>query len=368
MLNFCISTKKNIKKITLIIIFIFTAAFLNENKKIEKHKKQGQQYKNKLVKNLTKIKKINIQDKLVNEKEFLLQIEKIKSFSPALYSKNISTYSSIIKWLKKKADINKLNQFGIHSFQMKGVDNYGNIKITGYYTPIVKARKIKNKNFIYPIYKSPYKIKKNQKLPERKDIYKGILKKKYILAYSNSLIDNFIMEIQGSAFIDYGNKKPLTFFSYAKKNNWPYTSIGQILINKGAIQKNHMSMQTIKNWCKNHTQKEIQNLLEKNKSFVFFKETKKKEVYGSTAVPLVGKAAMAVDKSIVKKGSVVLTQIPILDQNGIFTNKYEMRLLVALDVGGVIKGQHFDIYQGIGKSAGHLAGLYNHYGHAWILK
>ncbi|SUG13434.1 membrane-bound lytic murein transglycosylase A [Salmonella enterica subsp. arizonae] len=27
--------------------------------------------------------------------------------------------------------------------------------------------------------------------------------------------------------------------------------------------------------------------------------------------------------------------------------------MVALDVGGAIKGQHFDIYQGIGPDAGH---------------
>ena len=43
-------------------------------------------------------------------------------------------------------------------------------------------------------------------------------------------------------------------------------------------------------------------------------------------------------------------------------------LMVALDVGGAIKGQHFDIYQGIGPDAGHRAGWYNHYGRVWVLK
>lgn len=42
--------------------------------------------------------------------------------------------------------------------------------------------------------------------------------------------------------------------------------------------------------------------------------------------------------------------------------------MVALDVGGAIKGQHFDIYQGIGSEAGHAAGFYNHYGRVWVLK
>ncbi|MFV8761171.1 3D domain-containing protein, partial [Yersinia enterocolitica] len=33
-----------------------------------------------------------------------------------------------------------------------------------------------------------------------------------------------------------------------------------------------------------------------------------------------------------------------------------------------IKGQHFDIYQGIGHEAGQAAGFYNHYGRVWVLK
>lgn len=38
--------------------------------------------------------------------------------------------------------------------------------------------------------------------------------------------------------------------------------------------------------------------------------------------------------------------MPLLDNNGKFNGQYELRLMVALDVGGAIKGQHFDIYQG----------------------
>ncbi len=37
-------------------------------------------------------------------------------------------------------------------------------------------------------------------------------------------------------------------------------------------------------------------------------------------------------------------------------------------LGGAIKGQHFDIYQGIGHEAGQAAGFYNHYGRVWVLK
>ncbi|WP_284443118.1 murein transglycosylase A [Buchnera aphidicola] len=328
---------------------------------------QGQQYKKKLIKNFTKTKTINIEEKITNSKLFLVQVKKIKKYSPFLYLKNELIYKKILNWLKNNSSIDELNQFGINLFQMKGADNYGNVKLTGYYTPIVQARKIKKNDFKYPIYSMPYHLNKNEPLPKRKDIYNGALDKKYILAYSNSLIDNFIMEIQGSAFIDYGNNTKPTFFSYAGKNGWPYKAIGQILINRGDIQKKNMSMQAIKNWFKKHTKKEIQDLLEENQSFVFFKETQKKQVYGASSVPLIAQTSVAVDPSIIKKGSVILLKVPLLDQNGLFINKYEIRLVVALDVGGAIKGQHFDMYEGIGKKAAVSAGFYNHYGYAWVL-
>ncbi|QIQ42176.1 MAG: murein transglycosylase A [Buchnera aphidicola (Microlophium carnosum)] len=355
------------KKMKIITIIFFSLSLLFIKSYASVQINQGQQYEKKLIQNFTKIQKINIDEKIINSQLFLMQIKNIKKYSPSLYLKNESVYKATLNWLKNNANINELNKFGIDLFQMKGTDNYGNVKISGYYTPIIQARKIKTDAFRYPIYSMPDCFNKNAPLPKRKDIYNGALDKKYILAYSNSLIDNFIMEIQGSAFIDYGDNKQLTFFSYAGKNRWPYKAIGQVLINRGDIQKKNMSMQAIKNWFTKHTQEEIQKLLEENQSFVFFKETKKTQVYGASAVPLVSQTSVAADSSIIKKGSVILLKIPLLDKNGIFINKYEMRLVVALDVGGAIKNQHFDIYEGIGKKASILAGFYNHYGYAWIL-
>lgn len=85
-------------------------------------------------------------------------------------------------------------------------------------------------------------------------------------------------------------------------------------------------------------------------------------------MPLIGRASVASDRSIIPAGTTLLAEVPLLDNNGKFTGQYELRLMVALDVGGAIKGQHFDIYQGIGADAGHRAGWYNHYGRVWVLK
>lgn len=117
---------------------------------------------------------------------------------------------------------------------MQGVDDYGNVQFTGYYTPVVQARHTRQGEFQYPIYRMP---PKRGKLPSRASIYAGALSDNYVLAYSNSLMDNFIMDVQGSGYIDFGDGSPLNFFSYAGKNGWPYRSIGKVLIDRGEVKK-----------------------------------------------------------------------------------------------------------------------------------
>ena len=54
-------------------------------------------------------------------------------------------------------------------------------------------------------------------------------------------------------------------------------------------------------------------------------------------MPLVALASVASDKSIVPSGSVLLVEMPLIDNQGNWTGKHEMRLMVALDVGGAVK-------------------------------
>ncbi len=63
-------------------------------------------------------------------------------------------------------------------------------------------------------------------------------------------------------------------------------------------------------------------------------------------MPLIGRASVASDRSIIPPGTTLLAEVPLLDNSGKFNGQYELRLMVALDVGGAIKGQHFDIYRG----------------------
>ena len=104
-------------------------------------------------------------------------------------------------------------------------------------TPVIRARHTRQGEFQYPIYRMP---PKRGRLPSRAEIYAGALSDNYILAYSNSPMDNFIMDVQGSGYIDFGDGSPLNFFSYAGKNGHAYRSIGKVLIDRGEVKRRYV--------------------------------------------------------------------------------------------------------------------------------
>ncbi|NIF23226.1 murein transglycosylase A [Candidatus Pantoea multigeneris] len=329
---------------------------------------RGQQYiDGKLDQPLALVNQPNAKGRPVNGKDFSDQVRQIQYAATGLFGRNTGTYSAVENWLLAGGDTRQLRQFGINAYQMEGTDNYGNVQFTGYYTPVVEARYTRQGEFQYPIYRMPPR-KRGQKLPSRASIYSGALSDNYVVAYSNSLIDNFMMDVQGSGYVDFGDGQPLSFFGYGGKNGWAYHSIGKELIDRGEVKREDMSMQAIRQWAQEHSPQEVRSLLETNASFVFFKPENFAPVRGASAVPLIAKASVASDRSIIPAGTVLLAEVPQLNAKGKFNGQYEMRLMVALDVGGAIKGQHFDIYQGIGPDAAHLAGFYNHYGRVWVLK
>lgn len=302
----------------------------------------------------------------VNISDYVLQVAKIKSSSPELYRQNEHIYKAINTWINQLLGYDEFNKVGLNNYAMTGQDGCGNVHFTGYYTPVIKARHTPTTVFKYPIYKMPTT---ERPLPSREQIYNGALAGQELeIAYSNSLMDNFIMEVQGSAYIDFEDGSPLVFFSYAGKNGYTYSSIGQLLVKQGKIKKEEMSIQAIKDWSKNKSEEKLKELLIQNHSFVFFEPQYNAEVKGAAAIPLIANASVASDKSLIPIGSVILADVPLLDEDGQHRSRREVRLMVALDVGGAIKGQHFDLYLGIGEKPGELAGYYNHYGRVWVIK
>lgn len=312
--------------------------------------------------NLVPVTQVANQSAVLNQGDFLMQLSNVRNYSPKLSLQFDHHYTKITNWVLTGADVSKIMEYGIQPQLMKGTDGYQNVLMTGYYSPVIHARPRQQGNFVHPIYAMP-----KHKRFTRAQIYAGALNHRgKVLAYSDSMLDNFLLGVQGSGYVDFGDGQ-LTYFAYAGQNGFPYTSVGRLLVEDGEIAKEKMSIQAIRDWAQRNPSR-LQSLLERNQSYVFFKQDPYGKVKGSAGVPLVPMASVASDRNLVPTGSVLLVEVPQMDQQGNWTGEHLLHLMVALDIGGAVKGHHFDLYRGIGEQAGHIAGLSKHYGRVWVLQ
>lgn len=296
---------------------------------------------------------------------FAAQAEEVEKKSPSLKAKYHNLYAQLNVWAQESGDPNELAKYGVNFDQLGGADKKGNILFTGYFSPVIEMRHTPDHLFKYPVYGKP---KCGAVCPTRAQIYDGALEDKgLVLGYASNMIDPFLMEVQGSGFVHYADNDDLEYFAYGGKNNRPYVSIGRVLIERGIIPKEKMSMKAIKDWVAKNDPATVKELLEQNPSYVFFDRQPGAQVAGSAGIPLLPMASVAGDRSIFPMGTPILAEVPLLDANGKWTGVHIMKLMIVLDTGGAVKGGHLDLYHGMGARAGIAAGHYRHFGRVWKL-
>ncbi|AYD03117.1 murein transglycosylase A [Neorhizobium sp. NCHU2750] len=194
--------------------------------------------------------------------------------------------------------------------------------------------------------------------PDRRAIDEGYLAGQGLeIAWARSKVDVFFTHVQGAARLRYpdGTIRRIT---YAAKAGHPFSPIGKLLIDRGEIARENISMQSIRKWLAENPAK-VDEVLWHNRSYIFFRDADvSDENLGPVAaakVPLVAGRSLAVDRLIHTFGypffvhSQTLTH---LDGGAPFS-----RLMLALDTGSAIVGpSRGDIFTGSGYEAGELAG------------
>lgn len=247
-------------------------------------------------------------------------------------------------------------------YQIKGEDDRGNVHFTGYFTPKLAARDKPDDVFKYPVYAMP----KLGRMPTRKEIDqdKALAGRGLELAYTDSLLDNFFLSVQGSGVLDFGNGK-IRHIGFAGANGHPYRSVGKMLVTNGSIPAEKISLRAIREWFAAHPEQLVPTL-NNNPSYTFF-EWRSAAPTGAAGVPVTAMHSIAVDRSCIPYGACLLAEIPVLDEHGVLTG-HRFDILFAHDTGGAIKGPgHIDLYHGQGREAGNNAGDLHHYGRLWLL-
>lgn len=300
-----------------------------------------------------------------NYSDFTAQADKVVTTSPSLAATYQPLYEALNRWIIQSGDPSQLAQFGVETAQLGGVDQQGNVLFTGYYSPVMTLRHQPDAQYQYPVYGHP---QCDQECPTRAQIYQGALKDQGLeLGYSDSLIDPFMMEVQGSGFVNFAEDGQLNYFAYAGKNNRAYVSIGRVLIERGEVEREAMSMKVIREWVAQHDETSVRELLEQNPSYVFFSPQDEAAAKGTAGVPLLPMASVAGDRTIFPMGTPILAEVPLLNADGSWSGVYQLRLLIVLDTGGAVTGNHLDLYHGMGAHAGQEAGHYKHFGRVWKL-
>ncbi len=297
--------------------------------------------------------------------KFYHQAQQVVTNSPSMAKTYQPLYDRLNEWVLQSGDPAELSVYGIQVAQLGGGDKKGNVLFTGYFSPVMELRHQADEMFKYPVYGKP---DCGKDCPTRAEIYNGALEGMGLeLGYAANRIDPFIMEVQGSGFVHFDDDDTLQYFAYAGKNNKAYVSIGKVLIERGEVPREKMSLKAIKEWVMKNDEATVRELLEENPSFVFFAPKDAAPVTGSAGIPLMPMASVAGDRSIFPMGTPILAEVPLLNADGTWSGAHQLRLLIVLDTGGAVKQNHLDLYHGMGPRAGTEAGHYKHFGRVWKL-
>ncbi len=259
--------------------------------------------------------------------------------------------------------------------------------ITGYYVPDLNGSRESSSSYPYPLYKKPddlLVIDLTALYPELGDYrLRGRLDGQRVVPYfDRAQIDGVVQPLYGNELFWVGDPVKLFFLqiqgsgrinlddgsqvmvNYAEQNGHPYRSIGKLLLQRGEMTRDQMSMQNIAVWGRNHPLK-VQQLLNENPSYIFFRPLAEGVVTppGALGVALTPERSIAVDPHFVPLGAPVF-----LSTTWPNSDKPLQRLMVAQDTGGAIKGRvRADFFWGVGDEAGNYAGRMKQDGNMWLL-
>ncbi len=250
---------------------------------------------------------------------------------------------------------------------------------TGYYEPLAEGSLTPSTEFTVPIYRKPDELValdevaqkkiglkygqlrngKGEAYFSRKEIEQGALAGRGLeLVWLKSWVDAFFIHVQGSGRISLPDGKFMRL-AYGGKTGRAYTGIGGVLVLKGLLSKDDMSMQALRRWMAAHPE-DARQLMWQNESFIFFREVQVADLAlgapGAQKVPLHPRRSLAVDRGIWAFGTPIWLETQAPHGPSGATEPFR-RLMIAQDTGTAIKGYaRGDVYWGWGEEAALTAG------------
>ena len=147
----------------------------------------------------------------------------------------------------------------------------------------------------------------------------------------------------------------------AGNNGRDYVAIGRVLIERGAIPREEMSMQSIRAWLAAHPA-EAPAIMNANPRYIYFRAVEGEGPIGAQGVALEPGRSLAVDPEFLPYGA------PLWLESSDPDGRPLRRLVIAQDTGAAIRGAvRGDLFWGAGAAAAAMAGRMNARGGYTIL-
>jgi len=284
----------------------------------------------------------------------------IAGISQDLMERSLVRFRRLVQVSRTAKDLQQAVSREFDLYRSVGRDGYGAVQFTGYYEAVYKASRTRTKEFQYPLYKLPPNFDEWQSPHPTRAMLEGSQEMAGLeIAWLSDRFQAFLVHVQGSARFELPDGKLLTV-GYAGKTDQPYRSVGAELVRDGKMRLEDVNLQTLIEYFQKNPQ-DLVKYLNRNTSFVFFRETNGSPATGSLGKPVTAERSIATDKKIFPSGGIALisTEIPFENPS---TGKLELRriqrFVLDQDTGGAIRGAgRVDIFMGTGDRAKQRAGL-----------
>ena len=267
------------------------------------------------------------------------------------------------RWLEQRLEV----------FRLESAEGETTGLATGYFEPLVEARRKPGGAFRTPLWGLPagyvphkptWTRQELDTLPEAQASVRG-----REIAWVADPLDALMLQVQGSGrlhIVEPNGRDRVVRVAFAGNNEQPYKSIGRWLVDLGELKLTEASWPTIKDWARRNPAR-VQELLWANPRVVWLKEEPLPDARvgprGGQGVPLTPGRSIAVDPASVPFGAAVW-----LDTTEPLSARALQRAVMAQDTGTAIVGPvRADFFWGWGGDAEAQAGRMKQPLRMWVL-
>ena len=290
-----------------------------------------------------------------------------------------------VDWGRQVADdfVRQWLEGHLRPWRLNTLDGQTTGLLTGYFEPLLDARRKPDARFQHPLYRAPadlgvrkphYTRAELDTLPEARASVAG-----REVVYLADPLDALLIQVQGSGRVRVQDEltaqgQPRTVrLAFAGHNDQPYQSVARWLVDQGAFSLEQASWPAIRTWAAQNPQR-VPEMLRANPRMVFFKEEALVDPQvgpvGAQGVPLLPGRSVAVDREAVPLGTPMWldSTVPQPWSSTPPAPQSLQRLVMAQDTGGaIIGGVRADYFWGWGDEALAQAGRTKQAMSAWVL-